>query len=118
MSSMQRHCFAARAGSILMLVACGLIAQEPKPELTPEQKLTFQAALTEVYKQLAIGNNLRAQLLQNQDAQRTATAALNAACPGEVIGLEKDAAECKPKAPEAPKAGDPAPAAKTKEGSK
>jgi hypothetical protein len=106
MRRMKAFCLTACAGSLLLAVVAAQEAPKP-PELTPEQKLTFQSALTEVYKQVAIGNNLRVLLLQNQQAQQAATAAMHGACPGEVVGLDKDVAECKPK-----------PEVKTKEGSK
>ena len=97
---------------LLTLIAyCSLSALEA-PELTMEQKLQFQTKLTEFYIKTATVNNLqaafeseltdrakqiRAELARQQMAKSAAEQALRSACPGEVTGLDKDAAVCTPK---------------------
>src|ERR1700690_504710 len=91
---------------ILLPLVCAsvLLAQDkisdiaPKAtELTVEQKLSFQTALAEYYKQIAIGNSLQVQFAQNQEMQKKAATVLHASCDGDIVGLDKGTAECKPK---------------------
>lgn len=81
-------------------------AADKPPELTTEQKLAFQTALKDFYVRVAVTNNLQVQVLKAQAAQDQAQKAIAAACPGTVVGLESDRAECK--LPEPKKADPPA----------
>jgi hypothetical protein len=80
-------------------------ADSIKPELSAEQKLAFQTALKDFYLRVAVTNNLQVQVLKAQATQDQAQKAIAAACPGTVVGLESDKAECKlpePKKPDPP----------------
>jgi hypothetical protein len=83
---------------ILLAVFVSAQQETPKPappKLTAEQDARFQSALKDYYIRVAVVNNIQVQLLNAQNAANAAKAAIPAACPGQVVGLESDRAECK-----------------------
>jgi len=89
----------------LILFASGLCFGQEVPKLQPsaleltiEQKLAFQTALANLWKQWGISVNLQAQVEANHKALQDAQRELTLACPGDIVGMDKNDPQCKPKA--------------------